>query len=218
VTDASFLIQRGFDFGKWPKPREKRYIFTLVGSSRFPAAHADVMRKLTLMGFAVIPLGLYGHMEGMDMDGPDKALVDALHLDKIDASDGIFVVNPEGYIGASTSAEIAHAVAAGKDVIYLDDPAKLTGTHIRVKDASRASGGSEPRAGERSLRWIPVDERLPEREGNYLVYAPGFSLIITSWFDVIPPAESNGRHWRTMVPYSVGAVTHWMPLPDPPES
>jgi hypothetical protein len=124
MGDASFLIQRGFDFGKWPKPREKRYIFTLVGSSRFPAAHADVMRKLTLMGFAVIPLGLYGHMEGMDMDGPDKALVDALHLDKIDVSDGIFVVNPEGYLGESSKAEIAYALEAGKDVIYLDDPAK----------------------------------------------------------------------------------------------
>lgn len=40
--------------------------------------------------------------------------MDKLHLRKIDVADEIFVVNPEAYIGDSTSQEIAYAATHGK--------------------------------------------------------------------------------------------------------
>ena len=64
-------------------------------------------------------------------------------------------------------------------------------------------------------RWIPVMERLPEKEGWYLVFAVTFS-------DVVFFATSEGwcrlntRAGR-MEPFPY-RVTHWMPLPEPPES
>jgi hypothetical protein len=47
-----------------------------------------------------------------------KAVLDALHLRKIDLADRVLVVNPGGYIGESTGREIAYARAAGKPVSF----------------------------------------------------------------------------------------------------
>ena len=44
--------------------------------------------------------------------------MDELHLRKIDLADEIFVVNCEGYIGSSTTNEIAYAEKLGKPVRY----------------------------------------------------------------------------------------------------
>lgn len=46
------------------------------------------------------------------------------HLRKIDLSDGIYVVNPGGYVGQAVRREIAYAQAAHKEVLYLCPPAK----------------------------------------------------------------------------------------------
>lgn len=46
---------------------------------------------------------------GIDIDREDKELLKALHFKKIEASDYIYIVNPYGYIGESTKAEIKHA-------------------------------------------------------------------------------------------------------------
>lgn len=43
-----------------------------------------------------------------------------LHYDKIRLSDEIFVINPGGYIGESTAAEIAFAKELGIPVTYLE--------------------------------------------------------------------------------------------------
>ena len=44
--------------------------------------------------------------------------MDALHLRKIDLSDEIFVVDRKGYIGSSTTNEIAYAERKGKRIRY----------------------------------------------------------------------------------------------------
>ncbi|WP_408895659.1 hypothetical protein ACJ5H2_12165 [Nocardioides sp. R1-1] len=49
-----------------------------------------------------------------------KAVLDALHLSKIDLADRVLVVNPGGYIGESTRKEIAYAQAAGKPITFTD--------------------------------------------------------------------------------------------------
>jgi hypothetical protein len=68
----------------------------------------------------VISVGLFGHQEAMDMGGPVKAMLDELHLRKIDISDEILVINKDGYIGESTRREIEYATSTGKPVRYME--------------------------------------------------------------------------------------------------
>ena len=70
-------------------------------------------------------------------------------------------------------------------------------------------------AQERS-RWIPVTERLPEvwcnvetaELVNYMIYSPYFGVDIGSY-------HAESKTWFCVaLPCT---VTHWMPLPEPPE-
>lgn len=47
-----------------------------------------------------------------------KEVLDNLHLRKVDIADDILVVNPGGYIGASTAREIDYARSLGKPIRY----------------------------------------------------------------------------------------------------
>lgn len=62
-----------------------------------------------------------------------------------------------------------------------------------------------------ALKWISVEERLPEESGKYLVYTYD-DHIIDAYY-----SEEAGK-WRS---YSVVVAdkrfTHWMPLPMPPK-
>jgi hypothetical protein len=112
-------------------------ITTLCGSSRFPDAFALANMHLTMQGRIVISLGCFGHADypvgarHLTSDGdestPEKAHLDQIHFRKIDISDGIFVVNPGGYIGSSTKREIAYAQSLGKTVEWLFPPASVLG-------------------------------------------------------------------------------------------
>jgi hypothetical protein len=99
---------------------DKPRVVTLCGSTRFRAEFEDVQRSETLAGRIVISVGMFGHQEAMDMGGPIKAMLDELHLRKIDISDEILVINKDGYIGASTRREIAYATLTGKPVRYME--------------------------------------------------------------------------------------------------
>ncbi len=79
-------------------------------------------------------------------------------------------------------------------------------------------------------KWIPVTERLPEQDGKYLVCKNLFGdvYIKTVWFakDARKVDKFDFRcRWKNVWydydnewgHYEVGAVTHWMPLPEPPE-
>lgn len=107
-------------------------VITLCGSTRFKEAFLEVQKRLTLDGNIVISVGLFGHAgdeevwEGMAEDTVTKTkeMLDDMHKRKIDMADGIYVLNVGGYIGESTRSEIEYAIAAGKDVEYLE-PDKL---------------------------------------------------------------------------------------------
>ena len=49
-----------------------------------------------------------------------KEMLDDMHKRKIDMEDEVFVINIDGYIGASTISEIDYAKAARKGVPYLE--------------------------------------------------------------------------------------------------
>ena len=107
----------------------KYKVVTLCGSTRFKNAFMKAQKELTLRGYIVISVGLFGHSgdqevwENMD-EGTltkTKEMLDDMHKRKIDMADEIFVINQGGYIGDSTRSEIAYAQAAGKPVRYLEN-------------------------------------------------------------------------------------------------
>ena len=98
----------------------KPKVVCLCGSTRFKDAFEKAMRDETLAGNIVLTVGLFGHLEGLDMDGPTKMMLDKLHLAKIDLADEVLVLNVEGYIGNSTRNEIIYALDTNTLVRYLE--------------------------------------------------------------------------------------------------
>lgn len=108
----------------------KKYpVITLCGSTRFKDEFMQVQKDLTLKGYIVISVGLFGHSgdnevwENMD-EGTltkTKEMLDDMHKRKIDMADEIFVINVGGYIGESTKSEIEYAKANNKKVNYLEN-------------------------------------------------------------------------------------------------
>ena len=77
-------------------------------------------RDLTLAGVIVVAPGVFSRPGDQKIADEQKAALGALHLQKIDLADRVLVVNPGGYIGESTSREIAYAHATGKPVSFTD--------------------------------------------------------------------------------------------------
>ncbi len=94
-------------------------IVTLCGSTKFKKEYLEVMKKLTLEGKIVIPVGLWAQ-SGDTITEEQKRMLDLLHLRKIDLSDSIFVINVNGYSGESTKREIEYAQTKGKKIMYLE--------------------------------------------------------------------------------------------------
>lgn len=97
--------------------RDEVFRLTLCGSTRFRAEYELWNKRLTLAGFLVYSVSGFGH-SGDTFTDEEKARLDQVHLAKIDASHGIVVINPGGYIGDSTRREIAYAKATGKLIYY----------------------------------------------------------------------------------------------------
>ena len=101
-------------------------IITLCGSTRFKEQFLEAQKRLTLEGYIVISVGLFGHSGDDEVWKPGtKEMLDDMHLRKIDLADEIFVINVGGYIGESTRSEIAYAEKTGKKVTYLE-PTSMT--------------------------------------------------------------------------------------------
>jgi hypothetical protein len=98
-------------------------IITLCGSTRFKEQFLEAQKRLTLEGNIVISVGLFGHSGDEEVWAPGtKEMLDDMHKRKIDLADAIYVINVGGYIGTSTRSEIEYAKAAGKEVLYLEEP------------------------------------------------------------------------------------------------
>ncbi|MEV7843905.1 MULTISPECIES: hypothetical protein [Streptomyces] len=99
-------------------------IVCICGSTRFVDEMSAANRDLTFAGVIVLAPGVFLRAEDREAAGSitaeQKTALDALHLRKIDLADRVLVVNPGGYIGESTSREIAYARATGKPVSFTD--------------------------------------------------------------------------------------------------
>ncbi|MBE6203469.1 MAG: hypothetical protein E7135_07425 [Rikenellaceae bacterium] len=99
----------------------KYKVVTLCGSTKFKEQYIETQKRLTLDGNIVISVGLFGHSGDDEVwtEGT-KAMLDDMHLHKIDMADEIVVINVGGYIGESTRKEIAYAESKGITVHYLE--------------------------------------------------------------------------------------------------
>ena len=96
-------------------------VITLCGSTRFNEQFLEVQKKLSLEGYIVLSVGLFGHSGDEEAWQPGiKEMLDKNHLRKIDMSDGIYVINVGGYIGESTKREIEYAFVNDKYIRYLE--------------------------------------------------------------------------------------------------
>ena len=108
------------------------------------------------------------------------------------------------------------------DGLYLCDPDKNTACKksgckkqcFHTSFLEFADVQAEPPA--QKPRWIPVEERLPEVWSNdetaelvnYMIYSPDFGVDIGNY-------HAKAKKWFCVaLPCT---VTHWMPLPEPPE-
>lgn len=95
-------------------------IETICGSTRFKQAWLDAMKQLEIEGVATFQVGSFMHADDEDISEEQKEFFDYLHKRKIDISDGIYVLNVDGYIGESTASEIRYARRLGKYVRFLE--------------------------------------------------------------------------------------------------
>jgi len=133
--------------------REEIHRLTLCGSTKFKAEYELWNKRLTLAGFLVYSVSGFGH-SGDTFTDEEKAQLDKVHLAKIDASHGIVVVG-DGYVGASTGGEIAHALMSGKPVYSTAlrlDMHPQTADRVRYVYALRTGPG-----GPASLRYRAFD-------------------------------------------------------------
>lgn len=79
--------------------------------------------------------------------------------------------------------------------------------HDRLQDFEVAEA-EELRKAREGNRWIPVTERLPEEEGEYITYTDRGQIHIDC-FCIYPKHET--QFWIG----GNGNVTYWMPLPEP---
>ena len=92
--------------------------YTICGSMKF----AEDMKKIAYdleisKGYNILQC-VYCEDNIVPTEEELSKLSDA-HYKKIDLSDGIYVVNIDGYIGASVKKEIEYAEKLGKEVLYL---------------------------------------------------------------------------------------------------
>jgi len=91
--------------------------YTICGSMRF----SEEMMQISFMlesqkGFNVLQCVYNTNKDSLSSNEFEN--LSKAHLRKIDISDGIYVVNINGYIGESVSKEIEYAHSKGKEIIY----------------------------------------------------------------------------------------------------
>lgn len=92
--------------------------------------------------------------------------------------------------------------------------------NIALRLAAYEDTGFTP-AEVQQMRWIPVEERLPEEGKRCLLYTPCDGIICVGFYN----GNDNWEHrhkWKLVTAMRstqtlTKKVTHWMPLPQPPK-
>lgn len=104
-------------------------IVCLCGSTRFWRTFQQASLQETMEGRIVLSIGAASgaddeHFGNLPRDEYDriKAMLDELHLRKIDLADEVLILNVGGYVGESTARELDYARRHGKRVRFLEEP------------------------------------------------------------------------------------------------
>lgn len=174
----------------------KKYpIVTLCGSTKFKDEFYQIQKELTLKGYIVISVGLFGHSgdaevwDNMDEGSKSqtKNMLDDMHKSKIDMADGIFVVNPGGYIGDSTWSEICYANMLGKHIKSMEAIDRDLISELTKKHIDKAE----------ELAWQQLDVIRHSNGyynlGDYVFFVHNGKEIVDPWISV--EAHYNGVPW-----------------------
>ena len=94
---------------------------------------------------------------------------------------------------------------------------KLRGQNKQLREAAALVAKESAELLER--RWIPVTERLPDYDDLVLVIASGKPKENITLDEAVELATLYSDNWclETWPEWTGANVTHWMPLPEPPE-
>ena len=121
---------------------------TICGSTRFKREWLFWNALLTSQGHVVYSVAMWSHGPAVEQPSQDlKGMLDVVHLQKITASDAVFVINryefalndpskidpsTRLYVGESTTREIQFAEVNQKPVMYVSDIDEVQGVLFRA--------------------------------------------------------------------------------------
>lgn len=97
-------------------------ILTLCGSARFEPYWHEANKQLGLAGHICFSLMTFPSIEGSHewYSAEQKQMLDLAHLSKIQASDGVVMLNIEDYLGESSTRELIWARMQKKKVFWTE--------------------------------------------------------------------------------------------------
>lgn len=97
-------------------------IITLCGSTKFKKEFGYLKYWLTMNDYIYLSVGSYHHSESNESVRntiiANKELLDRLHKEKISMSDGVIIIDVNGYIDESTKSELDFAERNNKRIYY----------------------------------------------------------------------------------------------------
>lgn len=93
-------------------------VVTLCGSTKFKDEFIKVQQDLTLKGYIVLSLNIFTHSDDKELTNEDILMLSKMHMEKINISDEIFVIDVDGYIGTATRNEISYAIQRNIPIKY----------------------------------------------------------------------------------------------------
>lgn len=99
----------------------KPHITCLIGSTRFRKEFEQAFREEEHAGRICLTVPCFKDDPCCKTKIEQEAL-DRLHRDKIDIATSILVINPGGYVGESTKAEIDYCHQQRKPIRWLEQP------------------------------------------------------------------------------------------------
>lgn len=179
-------------------------VVCLCGSTRFWRTFQEASLRETLAGKIVLSIGAasgtddehFGNLPKAEYDRV-KAMLDGLHMRKIELADEVLILNVDNYIGESTARELAYARHLGKPVRYWQERI------VTEADIIAARGR------------VAVAEEKGEQQdfSDALLSSPDLTPeMVKEWLDAIPRvcwcACEGGDHSLIVCP-SCGLPPYW---------
>lgn len=95
-------------------------VICLCGASRFRSEFMAASKAFSLAGHIVVMPGVFDQPGSGFLNEETKRKLNDLQLKKIDMSDVVYVINPNGYISEATKREVEYAQSLNKIIRYYE--------------------------------------------------------------------------------------------------